>query len=35
VHGVHRYTPEEYSIDPAQVRAEFREYIEHFELPPE
>ena len=35
VHGVHRYTPEEYSIDPARVRADFREYIEHFELPPE
>ena len=35
VHGVHSYTPEEYSIDPAQVRSEFREYIEHFDLPPE
>jgi len=35
VHGVHSYSPDEYGIDPEEVRAEFREYIEHFDLPPE
>jgi hypothetical protein len=35
VHGVHNYSPEEYGIDPDAVRAEFREYIDHFDLPPE
>ena len=35
VHGTHDYTPEQYGIDPAKVRAEFREYIDHFDLPPE
>jgi hypothetical protein len=35
VHGKHTYTPEDYGIDPAQVRAEFREYIDHFDLRPE
>ena len=35
VHGTHDYTPEQYGIDPASVRAEFREYIDHFDLPPE
>jgi hypothetical protein len=34
-HGVHAYTPEEYGIDPAQVRADFAPYIEHFGLGPE
>ena len=31
-HGIHRYSPEEFGVDPVQVRAEFRTYIEHFEL---
>jgi hypothetical protein len=35
VHGQHNYTPEEYGIDPVRVRAEFREYIDHFDLRPE
>lgn len=35
VHGQHNYAPEEYGIDPAQVRAEFSEYIDHFDLQPE
>lgn len=35
VHGTHDYTPEQYGIDPADVRARFRDYIDHFSLPPE
>jgi len=35
VHGTHDYTPEQYGIDPAAVRAEFAGYIERFALPPE
>ena len=35
VHGTHDYTPDQYGIDPDAVRSEFREYIEHFDLPPE
>lgn len=35
VHGAHTYTPEEYGIDPADVRDHFRDYIDHFDLPPE
>jgi hypothetical protein len=35
VHGTHDYQPDQYGIDPAAVRHEFREYIEHFDLPPE
>ena len=35
VHGTHDYTPDQYGIDPAAVRAEFRDYIDHFDLPPE
>lgn len=31
-HGIHRYSPEEFGVDPATVRAEFRTYIEHFGL---
>jgi hypothetical protein len=31
-HGIHRYSPEEFGVDPAQVRSEFRTYIEHFDL---
>jgi hypothetical protein len=34
-HGIHRYAPEEYGIDPDRVRAEFKEYIDHFDLQPE
>ena len=33
-HGLHLYTPEEYGIDPAQVRRDFRPYIEEFGLAP-
>jgi hypothetical protein len=35
VHGTHVYQPDQYGIDPAAVRSEFREYIDHFDLPPE
>jgi DNA-binding transcriptional LysR family regulator len=35
VHGTHDYQPDQYGIDPAVVRSEFREYIDHFDLPPE
>lgn len=31
-HGIHRYSPEEYGIDPAVVRRDFRPYIERFDL---
>jgi hypothetical protein len=31
-HGVHRYTPEEYGVDPSAVRRAFEGYIERFEL---
>jgi hypothetical protein len=34
-HGIHRYSPEEYGIDPAVVRKDFRPYIERFDLRPE
>jgi hypothetical protein len=34
-HGVHFYEPEEFGVDPAKVRSEFRPYIEHFGLKPE
>jgi hypothetical protein len=34
-HGVHAYRPEDYGIVPAQIRADFAEYVEHFGLPPE
>ena len=34
-HGIHRYEPHEYGIDPAVVRAQFRPYIERFGLAPE
>lgn len=33
VHGAHNYTPEEYGIDPQQIRADFADYIDHFDLP--
>lgn len=34
-HGIHRYSPEEYGVDPAAVRRAFRPYIERFDLKPE
>ena len=34
-HGIHRYSPEEFGVVPEWVRAEFHEYIEHFDLRPE
>jgi Sulfotransferase family len=34
-HGIHRYSPEEYGIEPQVVRRDFRPYIERFDLPPE
>lgn len=34
-HGIHRYAPEEYGVDPKSVRHTFRSYIEHFDLAPE
>jgi hypothetical protein len=34
-HGVHSYTPEEYGIDPDEVRRDMSAYIERFELKPE
>ena len=34
-HGIHRYEAHEYGIDPAVVRAQFRPYIERFDLKPE
>jgi hypothetical protein len=32
VDGIHRYEPEEYGVDPAKVRRQFAEYIDHFGL---
>jgi hypothetical protein len=34
-HGIHRYAPEEYGVEPAAVRRAFRAYMERFELAPE
>ena len=34
-HGIHRYAPEEFGLDPATVRSEFASYIDHFGLTPE
>ena len=34
-HGIHRYEPEDYGIDPAAVRRQLRPYIERFDLRPE
>lgn len=33
-HGEHRYTPEEYGVQPDVVRQDFRKYIDHFDLMP-
>ena len=34
-HGIHRYAPEEYGVDPDQIRESFRPYMERFGLEPE
>lgn len=34
-HGVHEYSPDQFGIDPDQVRADFAEYVDHFALDPE
>ena len=34
-HGSHTYTPQEYGLDPAQIRRELTSYIERFQLRPE
>ncbi len=34
-HGIHRYAPEEFGVDPDRVRSEFSAYIDHFGLTPE
>jgi hypothetical protein len=34
-HGIHRYEAHEYGIDPAVVHAQFRPYMERFDLKPE
>jgi hypothetical protein len=34
-HGIHRYAPEEFGVDPDRVRSEFGDYINHFGLEPE
>jgi len=34
-HGIHRYTPRDFGIVPAQLREAFHNYIDHFGLEPE
>ena len=34
-HGIHRYSPEEYGIDPQQIHDSFRPYMQRFGLEPE
>ena len=34
-HGIHRYSPEEFGVDPHAVRESFRRYMERFGLEPE
>ena len=34
-HGIHRYSPEEYGVNPAAIRESFRSYTERFGLEPE
>jgi len=34
-HGIHRYAPEEYGVEPAAVRRAFRAYMDRFDLAPE
>ena len=31
-HGIHRYSPDEYGVDPEQIRESFRPYMERFGL---
>jgi hypothetical protein len=31
-HGIHRYEPKEFGVDPDVVRSQFRPYIDHFNL---
>ncbi|MEE8310641.1 MAG: sulfotransferase [Candidatus Binatia bacterium] len=33
--GVHRYTPEQFGIDPGTIRRQWSDYIERFGIPPE
>ena len=33
-HGTHRYTPEEFGVDPKKVRQEFQSYITRYGLKP-
>ena len=35
IDGIHRYSPEEYGVDPTAVRREFATYIDRFGLQPE
>jgi hypothetical protein len=34
-HGIHRYSPEEYGVDPDEIRDAFRPYLDRFGLEPE
>jgi hypothetical protein len=34
-HGIHRYTPEEYGVEPNAIRESFRPYMERFGIEPE
>lgn len=34
-HGIHRYSPEEYGVDPVRIRESFGPYMERFGLEPE
>jgi len=34
-HGIHRYSPEEYGVDPDRIRESFRPYMDRFGLEPE
>jgi len=34
-HGIHRYSPDEFGVDPERIRETFRHYMERFELEPE
>ncbi|MGY8737613.1 MAG: sulfotransferase family protein, partial [bacterium] len=34
-HGIHRYSPEEYGVDPVRTRESFGPYMERFGLEPE
>lgn len=34
-HGVHEYEPEDFGLVPEQIRDDFRDYVDHLDLPPE